>query len=95
MVHFGDLLSNSVTRQVSFNRTKIYGKCQKFKCVILNNFQTLCMVSKHYIIFSINLRFIEIPSTRKVGCCGKMGISEKSGNRSQISLLMLMLIPFH
>ena len=37
MVNFGEFLktwslrSNSVTRQVSFNRTKIGGKCQKFK----------------------------------------------------------------
>ena len=37
MVHFGEffntwsLRSNSVTRQVSFNRTKIGGKCQKLK----------------------------------------------------------------
>ena len=37
MVHFGEFLktwslrSNSVTRQVSFNRTKIGGKCQKSK----------------------------------------------------------------
>ena len=37
MVHFGEFLktwslrSNSVTRQVSFNRTKIVGKCQSSK----------------------------------------------------------------
>ena len=37
MVHFGEFLktwslrSNSVTRQVSFNRTKIGGKCQNWK----------------------------------------------------------------
>ena len=37
MVHFGEFLktwslrSNSVTRQVSFNRTKIDGKCQNWK----------------------------------------------------------------
>ena len=42
MVHFGEFLktwslrSNSVTRQVSFNSTKIGGKC-----VILSNFQTM------------------------------------------------------
>ena len=47
MVHFGEFLktwslrSNSVTRQVNFNRTKIGGKCQKFKCDILSNFQTM------------------------------------------------------
>ena len=50
MVHFGEFLktwslrSNSVTRHVSFNRTKIGGKCQnckKFKCDILSNFQTM------------------------------------------------------
>ena len=49
MVHFGEFLktwslrSNSVTRQVIFNRTKIGGKCQnwKFKCDILGDFQTL------------------------------------------------------
>ena len=35
---------NSVTREVSFNRTKIGGKCRnkkKFKCDILSNFQTM------------------------------------------------------
>ena len=37
MVHFGEFLkiwslrSNSVTRQISFNRTKIGGKCQNWK----------------------------------------------------------------
>ena len=50
MVHFGEFLktwslrSNSVTRKASFNRTKIGGKCQKcqkFKCDILSDFQTL------------------------------------------------------
>ena len=50
MVHFGEVLktwslrSNSVTRQVSFNRTKIgeNAKIQKLKCDILSNFQTMC-----------------------------------------------------
>ena len=50
MVHFGEFLktwslrSNSVTRQVSFNRTKIGGKCQnsKIQWDILSNFQTMC-----------------------------------------------------
>ena len=44
MVHFGEFLntwslwSNSVTRQVSFKRTKIGEKCApKFKCEILSN----------------------------------------------------------
>ena len=49
MVHFGEFLktwslrSNSVTRQVSFYRTKIGGKWQKskFECDILSNFQTM------------------------------------------------------
>ena len=49
MVHFGEFLktwswrSNSVTRQVTFNMTKIGGKCQNqsFKCEILSNFQTM------------------------------------------------------
>ena len=41
------MLSNSVTRQVSFNRTKIGRKCQNsnfqiFKCDNLSNFQTMC-----------------------------------------------------
>ena len=36
--------SNSVTRQVTFNRTKIVekAKIQKFRCDILSDFQTLC-----------------------------------------------------
>ena len=49
IVHFGELLenlklrSNSVTRQVTMNKTQIGGKCQieKFKCDILSNFQAL------------------------------------------------------
>ena len=49
IVHFCEFLkisslrSNSVTRQVTLNRTKIGGKCQnqKFKCDILGNFQTI------------------------------------------------------
>ena len=37
-----NLQSNSVTRQVTFNKAKIVGKCQKYKkCDILSNFQTL------------------------------------------------------
>ena len=48
-VHFGEFLqtwslrSNSVTRQVSFNRTKIgeNAKIEKLKCNILCDFQTL------------------------------------------------------
>ena len=45
MVHFGEILktwslrSNSVTRQVSFNRPKISGKCQNSN-ETLGNFQT-------------------------------------------------------
>ena len=35
------------TRQVSFNRTKIGEKCQKFKCDILSNFQTMCYWSDY------------------------------------------------
>ena len=56
MLHFafGEILktwslrSNSVTRQVSFNRTKIgeNAKIQKFKCDILSNFQTICLGEK-------------------------------------------------
>ena len=47
MVNFGEFLktwslrSNSITRQVTFNRIKIGEKRQKFKCDILSNFQTL------------------------------------------------------
>ena len=48
MVHFGDFLktlslrSNSITRQVTYNKTKNVGKCQnKKKCDILRNFQTM------------------------------------------------------
>ena len=50
MVHFGEFLetwslwSNSVTRQDTFNRTKIGGnaKIKKLKCDILSNFQMWC-----------------------------------------------------
>ena len=51
MVHFGEFLktwslrSNSVTRQVSFNNTKLVenAKIKKLKCDILDDFQTLWM----------------------------------------------------
>ena len=55
MFPFGEFLktwslrSNSVTRQVSFNRTKNVGKMpksKKFKCDILSNFQTMCVHGK-------------------------------------------------
>ena len=50
MVHFGEFLktwslrSNSVTRQISINKTQIGGKCQieKFKWDIFGDFQILC-----------------------------------------------------
>ena len=49
MVHFYEFLktcswrSNSVTRQVSLNRTKIdTWKIEKLKCDILGDFQKLC-----------------------------------------------------
>ena len=40
--HSRSLRSNSVTRQVSFSRTKIGGKKPKLICDILSNFQTMC-----------------------------------------------------
>ena len=45
MVKSFGLWSNSVARQVNFNRTKICKKnveIEKFKCDILSNFQTVC-----------------------------------------------------
>ena len=41
-----NLRSNSVTRQVTFNRTKIVknAKTEKFKYDILRNFLTLCTI---------------------------------------------------
>ena len=54
MVHFGgfmktwSLRSNSVTRQVIFNRTKKENaKIQKFKCDIFSKFQTLFTAYTH------------------------------------------------
>ena len=47
MINFGEFLktqslrSNSVTRHVNFNRTKIGGKYQTLKCNILSDFQRL------------------------------------------------------
>ena len=53
MVHFGEFLktwslrSNSVTRKVNFNRTKLVenAKIKKLKCDILSDFQTMCPVA--------------------------------------------------
>ena len=50
MVHFGEFLktwslrSNSVTRQVNFNRKKLVenAKIEKLKWDILSDFQTMC-----------------------------------------------------
>ena len=65
MVHFGEILktwslrSNSVTRQVSFNRTKIGGKCQNQKIQL-----------RHFRWFSNTVHFsffAEITFNR--GCC--------------------------
>ena len=48
MVHFGEFLktwslrSNSVTRPVTFNKTKIGGKCHNSNATFLSNFQTMC-----------------------------------------------------
>ena len=48
MVHFGEFLknwnlrSNSVTGQVSLNRTKIGGKCHNVKNSNASNFETMC-----------------------------------------------------
>ena len=47
------LWSNSVTRQVSFNRTKICEKLPKFKCDILSNFQTMCSACALDSIFKV------------------------------------------
>ena len=55
LVQFGEFLktsslrSNSVTRHVSFNRTKIgeNAKIQKFKCDILSTFQTLYKIRNY------------------------------------------------
>ena len=60
MVHFGEFLktwslqSNSVTRQVNFNRTKVGGntKIQKFKWDILGDFQTMWSGRKYTVFLS-------------------------------------------
>ena len=65
MVHFGEFLktwslqSNSVTRQVSFIRTKIGGKCQnaKIQINILINFQSMYFCSKDKIVRNTGRKF--------------------------------------
>ena len=47
IVNFGDFLKPQTCGQTvlpdrSFYRSKIGGKCQKLKCDILSNFQTMC-----------------------------------------------------
>ena len=56
IVHFGynwkpKVQSNSVTRQVTFNRTKTVEnvQIQIFKCVIFSNFQTFCYCDTWYV----------------------------------------------
>ena len=64
MVHFGDflktwsLLSNSVTRQVNFNSTKIGWKCKKSKCDILSNFQTTCCCDDEILLIFFVVRWV-------------------------------------
>ena len=52
--------SNSVTRQVSFNRTKNGGKCQNSKCDIFSNFQILWRdrIMHSYFVFLLCLHFV-------------------------------------
>ena len=79
MVHFGQflktwsLLSNSVTRQVSFNRTKIGGKCQNSK-IQMRHFgwfsNTVRMLTVQQKPYSKNHRF----STK---CCSFQLLSHK------------------
>ena len=48
MVNFGEFLKPEAWGQTVlpdiFKRTKIGGKCQKFKCDILSPFQTMCKI---------------------------------------------------
>ena len=67
MVHFGEVLrtwslrSNSVTRQVSFNRTKIGGKYKNYKNsnATLSHFQTMCNRVSSDPKFFRKVRFID------------------------------------
>ena len=67
--HFSELLkslrSNSVARQVTFNSSKIGGKCQNFKCDILSNFQTMCAIKLEFWMenFPKNWSYISTRST--------------------------------
>ena len=55
IVHFGEFMktqslrSNSVSRQVNFERTKIGKKCQNSKSKMSHFFQNVCIVSQVYI----------------------------------------------
>ena len=66
MVHFGEFLktwslrSNSVTREVSFNRTKIGGKCQNWKIQM-----------QHFGWFSNTVQRFESPFIRAFQSCLK------------------------
>ena len=68
MVHFGEFLktwslrSNIVTRQVSFNRTKMVenANIQKFKCDILSNFKTMWNHETSGIFWNLNSVLLDV-----------------------------------
>ena len=109
MVHFDELLktwnlrSNSVTRQVTYNRPKIGGKCQNSniqKCNILSDFQTLCkwlitlnFRAKILILQSIyRLIYIDFFLTKKSILNSSFGTNIQSRD---ILLLFYFIADFH
>ena len=82
MVHFGEFLktwslrSNSVTRQVSFNRTKIGGKCQTSNAtfwVIFKQCEVVALYDLYYAFYRAN-DSLNISSEKGTGCPNKFGI---------------------
>ena len=86
MVHFGEFLktwslrSNRVTRQVSFNRSKIGGKCQNWNVKMrhFGDFQTMWLglqLNKHrfFVVFGWN-SFVQKLSNQKFNFTSKVAL---------------------
>ena len=106
MVLFGEFLktwslrSNSVTRQVSFNRTKIGGKCQNSKCCFADFMINFSSPKKFFecfdaffrtysqnIVSGIQLRLFPLRGLSGVAFCLKAKIPVISISAKSISLL--------
>ena len=97
MVNFGDFLktwsfqSNSVTRQINFNRTKISGKCQNSKTQ-MRHFgwfsHTVYTITNLFRCHKTNkyIRFPKIPRLITIGLKIRLNIKRYNPDSSSISI---------